>query len=160
MTPSDSPDMANESEVKDVFSDRRWTIMGALLGTSTAILLVHSLEPDKAPSLQRDIGLGIIASTLPFMVVYCALHLYARENAQRMLISELHRLSNLSVVCQLIAYGSMIGILTLWYGISDVVGPLIIAASAVAFLTVRYVLYTSTSTGHPPSLFNHQNSSQ
>ncbi|DAC23986.1 MAG TPA: hypothetical protein HA345_02525 [Candidatus Thalassarchaeaceae archaeon] len=159
MTNSDSPDIANENEVREVFSDRRWTIMGALLGTSTAILLVHSLEPDKASSLQRDIGLGIIASTLPFMVVYCALHLYARENEERMLLSELHRLSNLSIVCQLIAYGSMLGILTLWYGISEVVGPLIIAASAVAFLTVRYVLYTSTSASPGLSMFG-QNSSQ
>tara|TARA_B100000965_G_C19569502_1_gene748408 strand:- start:1394 stop:1873 length:480 start_codon:yes stop_codon:yes gene_type:complete len=159
MTHSDSPDMANENEVREVFSDRRWTIMGALLGTSTAILLVHSLEPDKAPSLQRDIGLGIIASTLPFMVVYCALHLYARENEERMLLSELHRLSSLSVVCQLIAYGSMLGILTLWYGISEVVGPLIIAASAVAFLTVRYVLYTSASASPGLGMFG-QNSSQ
>ena len=158
MTHSDSPDMANEDEVREVFSDRRWTIMGALLGTSTAILLVHSLEPDKAPSLQRDIGLGIIASTLPFMVVYCALHLYARENEERMLLSELHRLSSLSVVCQLIAYGSMLGILTLWYGISDVVGPLIIAASLVAFLTVRYVLYTSTSPRQGIEMFSQRSS--
>ena len=150
--------MANEDEVREVFSDRRWTIMGALLGTSTAILLVHSLEPDKAPSLQRDIGLGIIASTLPFMVVYCALHLYARENEERMLLSELHRLSNLSIVCQLIAYGSMLGILTLWYGISDVVGPLIIAASLVAFLTVRYVLYTSTSSHQGANMFSQRSS--
>ena len=158
MTHSDSPDMANEYEVREVFSDRRWTIMGALLGTSTAILLVHSLEPDKAPSLQRDIGLGIIASTLPFMVVYCALHLYARENEERMLLSELHRLSSLSVVCQLIAYGSMLGILTLWYGISDIVGPLIIAASLVAFLTVRYVLYTSTSPRQGIEMFSQRSS--
>ncbi|MEC8979569.1 MAG: hypothetical protein VX433_05715 [Candidatus Thermoplasmatota archaeon] len=158
MTSSDLPDMANEDEVREVFSDRRWTIMGALLGTSTAILLVHSLEPDKAPSLQRDIGLGIIASTLPFMVVYCALHLYARENEERMLLSELHRLSSLSVVCQLIAYGSMLGILTLWYGISDVVGPLIIAASLVAFLTVRYVLYTSTSPRQGLEMFSQRSS--
>ena len=150
--------MANEDEVREVFSDRRWTIMGALLGTSTAILLVHSLEPDKAPSLQRVIGLGIIASTLPFMVVYCALHLYARENEERMLLSELHRLSNLSIVCQLIAYGSMLGILTLWYGISDVVGPLIIAASLVAFLTVRYVLYTSTSSHQGANMFSQRSS--
>ena len=150
--------MANEDEVREVFSDRRWTIMGALLGTSTAILLVHSLEPDKAPSLQRDIGLGIIASTLPFMVVYCALHLYARENEERMLLSELHRLSSLSVVCQLIAYGSMLGILTLWYGISDIVGPLIIAASLVAFLTVRYVLYASTSPRQGIEMFSQRSS--
>ena len=150
--------MANEDEVREVFSDRRWTIMGALLGTSTAILLVHSLEPDKAASLQRDIGLGIIASTLPFMVVYCALHLYARENEERMLLSELHRLSSLSVVCQLIAYGSMLGILTLWYGISDIVGPLIIAASLVAFLTVRYVLYASTSPRQGIEMFSQRSS--
>ena len=92
------------------------------------------------------------------MVVYCALHLYARENEERMLLSELHRLSSLSVVCQLIAYGSMLGILTLWYGISDVVGPLIIAASLVAFLTVRYVLYTSTSPRQGLEMFSQRSS--
>ena len=53
--------------------------MGALLGTCTAILLVHSLEVDKVYSFQRELGLGIVASTMPFQIVYCALHLFAEK---------------------------------------------------------------------------------
>ena len=138
------PDIVTVQEVRDVFSDRRWTIMGALLGTCTAILLVHSLEANKTPSFQRELGLGILASTMPFQIVYCALHLFARENEEKLLKSDLQRIGNLSVVCQIIAYGSMIGILIMWYGISSFVGPLLVASSIVAFLTVRFVLYSSS----------------
>lgn len=138
------PDTVSVQEVREVFSDRRWTIMGALLGTCTAILLVHSLEANKTPSFQRDLGLGILASTIPFQIVYCALHLFARENEEKLLKTDLQRIGNLSVVCQIISYGSMIGILILWYGISNLVGPLLVASSIVAFLTVRFTLYSTT----------------
>ena len=138
------PDIVSVQEVRDVFSDRRWTIMGALLGTCTAILLVHSLEANKDHSFQRELGLGILASTMPFQIVYCALHLFARENEEKLLKADLQRIGNLSVVCQIIAYGSMIGILIMWYGISSFVGPLLVASSIVAFLTVRFVLYSSS----------------
>ena len=79
------PDIVTVQEVRDIFSDRRWTIMGALLGTCTAILLVHSLEANNVYSFQRELGLGIVASTMPFQIVYCALHLFARENEQKLL---------------------------------------------------------------------------
>ncbi len=138
------PDIVSVQEVRDIFSDRRWTIMGALLGTCTAILLVHSLEANKTPSFQRELGLGILASTMPFQIVYCALHLFARENEEKLLKTDLERIGNLSVVCQIISYGSMIGILIMWYGISSFVGPLLVASSIVAFLTVRFVLYSSS----------------
>jgi hypothetical protein len=118
--------------------------MGALLGTCTAILLVHSLEANNTPSFQRELGLGILASTMPFQIVYCALHLFARENEEKLLKNDLQRIGNLSVVCQIISYGSMIGILIMWYGISSYVGPLLVASSIVAFLTVRFVLYSSS----------------
>ena len=138
------PDIVSVQDVRDIFSDRRWTIMGALLGTCTAILLVHSLEANKLYSFQRELGLGIVASTIPFQIVYCALHLFARENEEKMLKIDLQRIGNLSVVCQIISYGSMIGILIMWYGISSFVGPLLVASSIVAFLTVRFVLYSSS----------------
>jgi hypothetical protein len=138
------PDTVSVQEVREVFSDRRWTIMGALLGTCTAILLVHSLEANNTPSFQRELGLGILASTMPFQIVYCALHLFARENEEKLLKNDLQRIGNLSVVCQIISYGSMIGILIMWYGISSYVGPLLVASSIVAFLTVRFVLYSSS----------------
>ncbi len=138
------PDIVSVQEVREVFSDRRWTIMGALLGTCTAILLVHSLEANKTPSFERDLGLGILASTIPFQMVYCALHLFARENEEKLLETDLQRIGNLSVVCQIISYGSMIGILILWYNISSLVGPLLVASSIVAFLTVRFTLYSTS----------------
>ena len=138
------PDTVSVQEVREIFSDRRWTIMGALLGTCTAILLVHSLEANNTPSFQRELGLGILASTMPFQIVYCALHLFARENEEKLLKNDLQRIGNLSVVCQIISYGSMIGILIMWYGISSYVGPLLVASSIVAFLTVRFVLYSSS----------------
>ena len=61
-----------------------------------------------------------------------------------MLKIDLQRIGNLSVVCQIISYGSMIGILIMWYGISSFVGPLLVASSIVSFLTVRFVLYSSS----------------
>ena len=33
----------------------------------------------------------------------------------------------------------------MWYGISSFVGPLLVASSIVAFLTVRFVLYSSAT---------------
>ncbi|MEC8384886.1 MAG: hypothetical protein VXZ89_05775 [Candidatus Thermoplasmatota archaeon] len=149
------PDIVTVQEVREIFSDRRWTIMGALLGTCTAILLVHSLEADKVYSFQRELGLGIVASTMPFQIVYCALHLFARENEEKLLKIDLTRIGNLSVVCQIISYGSAIGILIMWYGISSFVGPLLVASSIVAFLTVRFVLYSSaTNPDNESSLSN------
>ncbi|MEC7601505.1 MAG: hypothetical protein VYB83_01675 [Candidatus Thermoplasmatota archaeon] len=149
------PDIVTVQEVREIFSDRRWTIMGALLGTCTAILLVHSLEADKVYSFQRELGLGIVASTMPFQIVYCALHLFARENEEKLLKIDLSRIGNLSVVCQIISYGSAIGILIMWYGISSFVGPLLVASSIVASLTVRFVLYSSaTNPDNESSLSN------
>ena len=152
------PDIVTVQEVRDIFSDRRWTIMGALLGTCTAILLVHSLEANKAYSFQRELGLGIVASTMPFQIVYCALHLFARENEEKLLEIDLKRIGNLSVVCQIISYGSMIGILIMWYGISSFVGPLLVASSIVAFLTVRFVLYSSVTNSENDSELNNSKS--
>ena len=63
----------------------------------------------------------------------------------KLLKIDLSRIGNLSVVCQIISYGSAIGILIMWYGISSFVGPLLVASSIVAFLTVRFVLYSSAT---------------
>ena len=141
------PDIVTVQEVRDIFSDRRWTIMGALLGTCTAILLVHSLEANKVYSFQRELGLGIVASTMPFQIVYCALHLFARENEEKLLEIDLKRIGNLSVVCQII-----------WYGISSFVGPLLVASSIIAFLTVRFVLYSSVTNSENDSELNNSKS--
>ena len=54
-----------------VFSDeKRWNIMAALLGTNTALLLVQTLQQETKPELSREIGLTIVAATIPFQGLY------------------------------------------------------------------------------------------
>ena len=52
----------------------------------------------------------------------------------------------------------MIGILIMWYGISSFVGPLLVASSIVAFLTVRFVLYSSVTNSENDSELNNSKS--
>ena len=46
--------------------DKRWTIMAALLGTNTALLLFQGIEQSKDPNVTREIALTIMAATMPF----------------------------------------------------------------------------------------------
>ena len=46
--------------------DKRWTIMAALLGTNTAIMLFQGMEQEANPTQIREVALTIIAATLPF----------------------------------------------------------------------------------------------
>ena len=62
-----------------VFSDeKRWNIMAALLGTNTALLLVQTLQQETKPELSREIGLTIVAATIPFQGLYFLLYLFTR----------------------------------------------------------------------------------
>ena len=49
--------------------DKRWTIMAALLGTNTALLLFQGIEQAKQPDNVREIALAIIAAALPFQAI-------------------------------------------------------------------------------------------
>ena len=50
--------------------DKRWTIMAALLGTNTALLLFQGIEQAKSPDNVRELALAIIAAALPFQAIY------------------------------------------------------------------------------------------
>ena len=56
--------------------DKRWTIMAALLGTNTAVMLFQGMEQEANPTQIREVALTIIAATLP-SVSYT--HLRAHE---------------------------------------------------------------------------------
>ena len=66
------------------FTDRRWTIMAALLGSNTAVMLVHGLQQEMNPSVTREFALTLIAVTLPFQAVYFMIHTYADSFAQNL----------------------------------------------------------------------------
>ena len=42
--------------------DKRWTIMAALLGTNTALMLFQGIEQARTPNAVREVALAIIAA--------------------------------------------------------------------------------------------------
>ena len=60
--------------------DKRWTIMAALLGTNTAILLFQGIEQENNPSKLREYALTIIAAAIPFQGIYFLIYTFLLEN--------------------------------------------------------------------------------
>ena len=60
--------------------DKRWTIMAALLGTNTAVLLFQGIEQESNPKLVREIALTIIAATIPFQGIYFLIYTFLLEH--------------------------------------------------------------------------------
>ena len=50
--------------------DKRWTIMAALLGTNTALMLFQGIEQAKDPNTIREVALAIIAAALPLSLIH------------------------------------------------------------------------------------------
>ena len=60
--------------------DKRWTIMAALLGTNTAVMLFQGIEQERSPTEIRELALSIIAATLPFQGIYFLIYTFVLEN--------------------------------------------------------------------------------
>ena len=60
--------------------DKRWTIMAALLGTNTAVMLFQGIEQEANPTPIRELALTIIAATLPFQAIYFLIYTFLLEN--------------------------------------------------------------------------------
>ncbi len=87
--------------------DKRWTIMAALLGTNTAVMLFQGIEQESDPKHIREIALTIIAATLPIQGIYFLIYTYMLENNGKLSIEMTNRLDRASAVCQLVAYLSL-----------------------------------------------------
>ena len=102
--------------------DKRWTIMAALLGTNTAIMLFQGMEQEANPTQIREVALTIIAATLPFQAIYFLIYTFLLENNGRLSRHMVKKLNTASNVCQLFAYASLVGVSMLWYNLSIYVG--------------------------------------
>ena len=60
--------------------DKRWTIMAALLGTNTALLLFQGIEQAKSPDNIREFALAVIAAALPFQAIYFLIYTFVLEH--------------------------------------------------------------------------------
>ena len=122
--------------------DKRWTIMAALLGTNTAIMLFQGMEQEANPTQIREVALTIIAATLPFQAIYFLIYTFLLENNGRLSRRMVKKLNTASNVCQLFAYASLVGVSMLWYNLSIYVGIAFLTSTAFAMVLVRYAMTT------------------
>jgi hypothetical protein len=122
--------------------DKRWTIMAALLGTNTAIMLFQGMEQEANPTQISEVALTIIAATLPFQAIYFLIYTFLLENNGRLSRHMVKKLNTASNVCQVFAYASLVGVSMLWYNLSIYVGIAFLTSTAFAMVLVRYAMTT------------------
>jgi len=120
--------------------DKRWTIMAALLGTNTAVMLFQGIEQETNPTKMREFALGIIAATLPFQGIYFLIYTFLLEHDTKLTEEIRVRLQKASALCQLIAYFSLVGVGMMWYNISTYVGIFFIVSTILAIIFIRLAM--------------------
>ena len=120
--------------------DKRWTIMAALLGTNTAFMLFQGIEQERNYTAVREVALTIIVSAIPFQGIYFLIYTFLLENKGKISESHLLRLERASAVCQIIGYGSLIGVALMWYNISNYVGVFFVLSSGCSVILIRTVM--------------------
>jgi len=122
--------------------DKRWTIMAALLGTNTAVMLFQGIEQEANPSPIREVALTIIAATLPFQAIYFLIYTFMLENNGKLSGHMVKKLTIASNICQMFAYISLLGVAMMWYNLSIYVGVAFLISTAFAMILVRYAMAT------------------
>ena len=117
--------------------DKRWTIMAALLGTNTAVMLFQGIEQEANPKFIRELALTLIAATIPFQGIYFLIYTFLLENDGKLSEEMMDRLNLASALCQVLAYLSLFGLIALWYSMSKMVGIAFTLSSLVAMILVR-----------------------
>lgn len=120
--------------------DKRWTIMAALLGTNTAVMLFQGIEQEANPTKVREFALTIIAATLPFQGIYFLIYTFLLENQYKLDDSMKIRLEKASALCQVVAYFSLVGVGMMWYNISNYVGIFFIISTFLAIIFIRLAM--------------------
>jgi hypothetical protein len=120
--------------------DKRWTIMAALLGTNTAVMLFQGMQQETNPTQIREIGLTVIAATLPFQGIYFLIYTFLLEHNDKMSDEMLVRLQKASAICQLVSYLSLFGVGLMWYNISTYVGVFFVISTLLAIVFIRIAM--------------------
>tara|TARA_B100000767_G_scaffold208847_1_gene195796 strand:- start:444 stop:881 length:438 start_codon:yes stop_codon:yes gene_type:complete len=125
--------------------DKRWTIMAALLGTNTAVMLFQGIEQESNPKFIREVALTVIALTIPFQGIYFLIYTFMLEDDGKISDEMMDRLNLASALCQVVAYFSLIGLIALWYSMSQMVGIAFTVSAIIAMILVRVTMKQSKS---------------
>lgn len=114
--------------------------MAALLGTNTAVMLFQGIQQEANPQFIREIALSIIAASLPFQGIYFLIYTFLLEHNGKLSKDRMDRLHLASAVCQIIAYGSLVGVGLMWYSQSTYVGAAFVISTIFAVILIRSVM--------------------
>jgi hypothetical protein len=121
--------------------DKRWTIMAALLGTNTAVMLFHGIEQESNPKFVREVALTVIAATIPFQGIYFLIYTFLLEHKGTLSDEMMDRLKLASALCQVVTYLSLGGLIALWYSMSKMVGIAFTVSAITAMVLVRLTMH-------------------
>ena len=121
-------------------SEKRWTIMAALLGTNMAFALFQGLAQQDNYMFMRHIALIIIISALPFQAIYFMIHAYVLEFSKHMGESQHIILTRLSTLCQVVSYLSLVGVVMMFYATHWQMGFAFTVASIIALILIRLAM--------------------
>ena len=117
--------------------DKRWTIMAALLGTNTAVMLFQGIEQEANPTQMREVALAIIAGTLQFQGIYFLIYTFLLENKGTLSERMVNKLNFASAICQIFGYISLVGVAMMWYNLSVYVGVAFLISCIFAMMLFR-----------------------
>ena len=120
--------------------DKRWTIMAALLGTNTAVMLFQGIEQESNPNTIREFALTLIAATIPFQGIYFLIYTFLLEHNGNLSDEMMDRLNLASALCQIAGYLSLGGLIALWYSMSQMVGIAFTISAITAMIVVRMAM--------------------
>ena len=125
--------------------DKRWTIMAALLGTNTAVMLFQGIEQESNPKFIREVALTIIAATIPFQGIYFLIYTFLLEHNGTLSDERMDRLQLASALCQVVTYLSLGALIALWYSMSKMVGIAFTVSAITAMVLVRLSMHQTNS---------------
>ena len=131
--------------------DKRWTIMAALLGTNTAVMLFQGIEQESNPKFIREVALTIIAATIPFQGIYFLIYTFLLEHNGTLSDERMDRLQLASALCQVVTYLSLGGLIALWYSMSKMVGIAFTVSAITAMVLVRLSMHQTNSSADESS---------
>ena len=118
-------------------SEKRWTIMAALLGANMAFALFQGLAQQENYNQLRHIALLIVIAALPFQAVYFMIHAFVLEYSDRIQEDAMKVVMRLHTVCQTISYISISGIAMMFYVTHWAIGLVFTLSGLAAIIMVR-----------------------
>ena len=101
------------------------------------------MEQESNPKFIREVALTIIATTIPFQGIYFLIYTFLLENDGKLSDEMMDRLKIASALCHVVAYFSLIGLIALWYSMSQMVGIAFTVSAIIAMVLVRVSMHQS-----------------